>query len=47
MSRWWDEVQKGVNPIVPETRITLDTGFFRQDVIVLAFKITNNLLETI
>jgi hypothetical protein len=46
VSRWGDEIQKGVNPIVPETRITLNTGLLCQDIIVLAFKIANNLLET-
>lgn len=34
-----------MDTVVTETRVTLDPGFFGQDVIVLAFKISENLLE--
>ena len=42
-----DEVEEGMHPVVPETRVTLDTRLFREDVVVLAFKVANNLLEPI
>lgn len=35
-----------MNTVVPETRVTLDTRLFCENVIVLALKITNNLLES-
>ena len=41
-----DEVEKSVDTIVTETRITLDTGLFCQNIIVLSLKITNNFAET-
>ena len=47
MSSGRDEVQKGMDSIVPETGITFDTWLFRQDIIILAFKMTNDLLETV
>jgi len=47
MSCWWNEVQKSVNTIVPKTWIALDTRLFRQDIVILALKMTNNLLETV
>ena len=42
-----DEVEEGMHPVVPETRVTLDTRLFREDVVVLAFKVPNDLLEAI
>jgi hypothetical protein len=47
MTSGGNEVQKGMNSIIPETRVTLDTRLFRQDIIILAFKMTNDLLETV
>lgn len=47
VSRGWDEVQQCVHPVIPESRITLDTRLFRQDVVVLALEISNYLLEPI
>ena len=34
-----------MNPVVAETRVTLDTGLLRKNVIVLALEMANNLLE--
>jgi hypothetical protein len=34
-----------VDTIVSETRVTLDTGFFRENVIILSLEIANNLGE--
>ena len=42
-----DEVEEGMHPVVPETRVTLDTRLFRENIVVLAFKVANNLLEPI
>ena len=36
-----------MHPVVPETRVTLDTRLFRENIVVLAFKVANNLLEPI
>ena len=41
-----NEVEKGVDSVVPEARVTLDTRLFGKNVVVLAFKISNNFLET-
>lgn len=42
-----DKVQESVYSVVSEARITLDTGFFCKDVVVLTFKVANNLLEAL
>ena len=42
-----DEVEKGVDTIVAEAGVTLDTRLFRENIVVLAFKVANNLLEPI
>ena len=34
-----------MDPIVPDSRITLDTGFFGKNVIVLTFQVAHNLSE--
>ena len=44
---WGNEVEQAVNTIVPEPGVTLDTRLFGQNVIILAFEVTHNLLETI
>ena len=41
-----DEIKQSVHSVVPETRVTLDTRLFSQNVIVLAFEVTNDLLES-
>ena len=46
MTRRRDKVQKSMYSIISEARITLDTGFFCKDVVVLTFKVANNLLKT-
>ena len=47
MSSWGDEVEQGVYAVVTEPGVTLDAGLLREDVVVLAFKVANNLLEPI
>lgn len=42
-----NKVKQGVDTIVSEPRITLDARFFREDVIVLAFQVSDNFGETI
>ena len=46
MTSGGDEVEEGVDPVVPETGVTFDTGLLSENVIVLAFEIANNFLET-
>ena len=41
-----DEVEKRVNAVVAEAGVTLDTRLLSENVIVLAFEIANNFLET-
>ena len=41
-----DEVEEGMHPVVPETRVTLDTRLLREDVVVLAFEVAHDFLET-
>jgi hypothetical protein len=40
-----DEIEEGVNAVVAEPRISLDTRLFRENVIVLSLEITNNFAE--
>ncbi len=40
-----DEVEERMHSIVPETRISLDPGLFRKNVVVLTFEISNNLAK--
>jgi hypothetical protein len=40
-----DEVKENVDTIVPKTGVTLDTGFFGENVIILSLEIANNLGE--
>ena len=46
MSRGRDEVERGMDTVVAEMRVTLDTSILSENVIVLAFEIANNFLET-
>lgn len=45
VSRRRDEVQQGMNPVVSETRVTFDPRFFSQDIVILTFQVTDNLLK--
>jgi hypothetical protein len=37
-----DEVKHGVDTVVSEARVTLDTGLFGQNIIVLSLEVTND-----
>ena len=45
MSGGRDEVEESVNTVVPEAWVTLDARLLSQDIVVLAFEITNDFLE--
>lgn len=45
MTGWGNEVEKYVDTVVAESRITLDTGLFSQNIIILPFEVTANLGE--
>jgi hypothetical protein len=47
VSGWGNKVEKGVHSIVPEARITLDARFFGQNVVILTFKVSDDLLEAV
>lgn len=36
-----------MNTIITETRITLNSGFFSQNIVILSFQVSNNFMETI
>ena len=38
-----DKVEQGVNAVVPEARVTLDTRLLSQNVIVLSLEVANDL----
>ena len=40
-----DEVEERVDTVVAESRVTLDTGFFGENVIVLSLEVANNFTE--
>ena len=46
MAGWGNEIEKRVDTIIPEAGITLNARFFRKNIIILAFQVTNNFLET-
>ena len=46
MASWGDEVEKSVNTIVAETRITLDTGLLCKNIIVLSLEVTDDFTKT-
>jgi hypothetical protein len=45
MTSWGNEVEKRMDTIVPEAGITLNARFLCENIIILAFKVANNLLE--
>lgn len=47
MSSWRDEIEQSVHTVITEAGVTLDTRLFSKNVIVLAFKISNDLLESV
>lgn len=40
MASWGDKVEESVYTVVTESRVTLDTGLFSENVIILAFEVT-------
>lgn len=47
MSSGRDKIEKGVNTIVAEAGITLDTGLLCKNIIILSFKIADNLAKAL
>lgn len=47
MSSGSDEVEHGVDTVVPEARVTLDTRLLGEKIIILPLEITDNLGETV
>ena len=45
MASGCDKVEKGVDTVIPESGVTLDTRFFCKDVIILTLKMSNDLRE--
>jgi hypothetical protein len=45
MASWGNEVEKSVNTVVPESGVTLDSRLFGENIIILAFEVSNNLWE--
>jgi hypothetical protein len=45
MSGGSDEVEECMDTIVAETRITLDTGLLCKNIVILAFKVANDLTK--
>jgi hypothetical protein len=45
MSRVGDEIQEGMDTVVPEAWVTLDPGLLRENVVVLTLEVAHNLLE--
>ena len=40
-----DKVKEGMDTVVPESRVTLDTRLFGQNIVVLVFEVADNLTE--
>lgn len=45
MASWGDEVEHGVDTVIPEAGVTLDARLLRKNIIVLSFEVANNLGE--
>jgi len=46
MTGWRNEIEKRVDTIIPEAGIALNSRFFRKNIIILAFEVANNFLES-
>ena len=40
-----DKIEEGMDTVVPEARVTLDTRLLSENVVVLTLEMANNLLE--
>jgi hypothetical protein len=47
MASWGDEIKQCVNTVIAESGVTFDAGLFSQDVVVLSFKVADNLTEAV
>src|SRR5205085_7835708 len=41
-----DEVEKGVDSVIPESGVSLNPGLFSEDIVVLSFQVTGDFGET-
>jgi len=46
MAGWGNKVEKCMDTVIPEVRITLNAWLLHKDIIILTFQVANNLLET-
>jgi hypothetical protein len=46
VTRRRDKIEKSVNSVIPETRVTFDARFLGQYIIVLTLEVPDYLLET-
>jgi hypothetical protein len=47
MASWCNKVKQGVNTVITESWVTLDSVFFCKNIVILALQVPNNFLETI
>lgn len=47
MTSWRDKIKESMHSVVPEARVTFDSGLFGKNIVILAFEIANNFLESI
>lgn len=45
MASGCDEVEHGVDTVISEPWVTLDPGFFGQDIVVLSLQVADDLLK--
>jgi len=46
MTGWGNEIEKRVDTIIPKAGITLNARFFRKNIVILAFEVADNFLES-
>lgn len=46
VTSWGDEVEQAVDAVIPKPGVTLDTRLFGQNIVILAFEMSHDLLET-
>lgn len=47
MASWGNKVEECMDTVVTETAVSLNPGFFRQNVIILLLKVSQDFLEAI
>ena len=45
VTSWGNKIEKSMDTVIPEARVTLDAGLLRENIVILPLKVTDDLLE--